>query len=48
MGTKGAPHRTPVKGLWFVGAQSESGAGINNVMEGAWRAVRMMRREYRL
>ncbi len=48
MGTKGAPHRTPVKGLYFIGAQSESGAGINNILEGAWRAVRMIRKDYRL
>jgi all-trans-retinol 13,14-reductase len=48
MGTKGAPHRTPVKGLYFVGAQSESGAGINNVLEGTWRAVRMIRKDFRL
>jgi phytoene dehydrogenase-like protein len=48
MGTKGAPHRTPVRGLYFVGAQSESGAGINNVLEGTWRAVRMIRKDFRL
>ncbi|MBN1532360.1 MAG: NAD(P)/FAD-dependent oxidoreductase [Spirochaetes bacterium] len=48
MGKKGAPHRTPVRGLWFVGAQSESGAGINNVLEGTWRAVRMLRRAHRI
>ncbi|TAL30731.1 MAG: NAD(P)/FAD-dependent oxidoreductase [Spirochaetes bacterium] len=45
MGTKGAPHRTPVRGLWFIGAQSESGAGMNNVVEGAWRAARMIMKE---
>ena len=44
MGRKGAPHQTPVDGLYFMGAQSESGAGINNVMEGAWRAVRLVRK----
>jgi len=48
MGTKGAPHRSSIPGLWFVGAQSESGAGINNVMEGSWRTVRMIRKEYNL
>lgn len=42
MGKKGAPHKTPVRGLWFLGAQSESDAGINNVMEGAWRTVKLM------
>jgi len=44
MGRKGALHQTPVDGLYFMGAQSESGAGINNVMEGAWRAVRLVRK----
>lgn len=28
-------HTTPVKGLYFVGQQSESGGGIGNVMNGA-------------
>jgi prolycopene isomerase len=42
MNKKAAPHRTPVEGLWFVGSQSESGAGINNVVEGAWRVARMI------
>jgi phytoene dehydrogenase-like protein len=48
MGTRGAPHRTSIKGLYFVGAQSESGAGMNNVIEGSWRAVRMIRKDFRL
>ena len=48
MGTKGAPHRTPIKGLYFVGAQSESGAGLNNVLEGSWRAARFVRKDFKL
>ena len=28
MGKSGAPHRTPFKGLWFLGGQSESGPGV--------------------
>lgn len=48
MGTKGAPHRTPIKGLYFVGAQSESGAGLNNVLEGSWRAARLIRTDWKL
>lgn len=48
MGTKGAPHRTPIKGLYFVGAQSESGAGLNNVLEGSWRAARLIRKDCKL
>ena len=43
MGRPGAPYRTPVEGLWFVGAQSESGAGMNNVIHGVWQAVTQIR-----
>ena len=43
MGKPTTPHRTSIEGLWFAGAQSESGAGINNVMDGAWRVARMIR-----
>jgi len=42
MGKSGVPHKTPIRGLWFIGAQSESGAGINNVMHGAWRTMKMI------
>ena len=28
LGRSGAPHRTPFKGLWFIGSQSESGPGV--------------------
>jgi phytoene dehydrogenase-like protein len=45
LGRSGAPHRTPIRGLWFVGAQSESNAGVANSIVGAWRAVRMIRKE---
>jgi phytoene dehydrogenase-like protein len=34
------PHKSPVEDLWFVGAQSESGGGVNNVMPGAYRIAR--------
>jgi all-trans-retinol 13,14-reductase len=34
MGKSGAPHKTPVDGLWFLGAQSESAGGVNNVTLG--------------
>ena len=42
MGKSGMSHRTPFEGLWFVGAQSESGAGINNVMHGVWKTMMMI------
>lgn len=40
MGTKGAPHQTPVDGLWFVGQQSESGGGLPGVIPGAYRTAK--------
>jgi phytoene dehydrogenase-like protein len=45
MGKGGVPHRTPIRGLWFIGSQSESGGGVANVMSGARRAVQMMLKE---
>jgi phytoene dehydrogenase-like protein len=35
IGNKQPPHRTPIDGLWFIGAQSEGGGGILNVVIGA-------------
>ncbi|MFN2151615.1 MAG: phytoene desaturase family protein [Anaerolineales bacterium] len=40
MGKSGAPHKTPIEGLWFVGAQSESGGGLPNVIPGAYRTAK--------
>jgi len=48
LGRSGIAHRTPVSGLWFVGSQSESGAGVGNVMQGARRAVRAALRTSRV
>jgi phytoene desaturase len=45
MGKSGAPHRTPFKGLWFIGAQSESSGGVPNVMLGARRTFKMVQKE---
>jgi phytoene dehydrogenase-like protein len=45
MGKSGAPFRTPFKGLWFLGAQSESGGGVINVIRGARRVYRLVRKE---
>ncbi|MFA5787563.1 MAG: NAD(P)/FAD-dependent oxidoreductase [Actinomycetota bacterium] len=42
MGMTGAPHRTPFEGLWFIGAQSESGATVNGVLLGARKACKMI------
>jgi len=39
IGNKPPAHRTPIAGLWFIGAQSESGGGVLNVMTGARKVV---------
>ena len=44
MGAWQVPHETPVEGLWFVGAQSETGGGVNSVMPGAYRTARAISR----
>jgi phytoene dehydrogenase-like protein len=35
-------HRTPIRGLWFVGAQSEAFGGVTGAMTSARKAVGMM------
>jgi len=42
IGNKPPTHKTPIRGLWFIGAQSESGGGIVNVMTGAQKTVRQI------
>ncbi len=44
-GKSGAPHRTPVKGLWFIGSQSESGGSVPGVMRGARKVIDLVRAE---
>lgn len=38
-------HKTPIKGLWFVGAQSENFGGVVTGMVGAENAVKMLLKE---
>lgn len=40
LGAWRVPHETPIKGLWFVGAQSESGGGVNNVIPAAHKVTK--------
>jgi phytoene dehydrogenase-like protein len=40
MGNKPPAHKTPIKGLWFIGAQSESAGGVLNVMVGAQKVAK--------
>ena len=39
IGNKPPAHKTPIHGLWFIGAQSESGGGVVNVMAGAQKTA---------
>ncbi len=43
----GPGYETPIQGLWFIGSQSKSGGGVQNVMVGARDAVRMIRERLR-
>ena len=44
MGKGGVPHRTPIDGLWFLGAQSETAGGVAGVTVGARTAVTKIRK----
>jgi prolycopene isomerase len=39
------PHKTPVEGLWFIGAQSESGGGVNNVLPSSYKTAKLILQE---
>jgi phytoene dehydrogenase-like protein len=39
LGAWKVPHQTPVNGLWFVGAQSESGGGVGAVLTAAYKTA---------
>ena len=47
MGAWKVAHQTPVEGLWFIGAQSESGGGMNAVIPSAYKVARIENRESR-
>ena len=42
IGNKPPAHKTPIDGLWFIGAQSESTGGILNVMTGAQKVAKQI------
>jgi all-trans-retinol 13,14-reductase len=42
IGNQPPAHKTPIEGLWFIGAQSESTGGILNVMVGAQKVARQI------
>jgi phytoene dehydrogenase-like protein len=45
MGEENPPHRTPIQGLWYIGAYSESGGGVAGVSAGARNVVKMILKE---
>jgi all-trans-retinol 13,14-reductase len=45
MGAWRAPHKTPVAGLWFVGAQSESGGGVGAIIPAAYKTAQRILKE---
>jgi all-trans-retinol 13,14-reductase len=46
MGKKGGPHRGPLRGLWFIGSQSEKeGGGVCGTMEASRKVIMMIRKE---
>jgi phytoene dehydrogenase-like protein len=42
IGNKPPSHKTPIAGLWFIGAQSESSGGVLNVMVGAQKVAKRL------
>lgn len=46
MGKSGGPHRTPIKGLWFVGSQSEKvGGGVSGTMAASKKVIQMIEKD---
>ena len=41
-GKPGIQHKTPIDGLWFVGAQSEGGDAVTNVLTSAHKVAKMI------
>ena len=42
IGNKAPAHQTPIQNLWFIGAQSESGGGVLNIMTGARKVAKQI------
>ncbi|TFG06601.1 MAG: NAD(P)/FAD-dependent oxidoreductase [Promethearchaeota archaeon] len=40
MGKEAIPHETPIKNLWFIGSQSESGAGLCPIISDTARLIK--------
>jgi phytoene dehydrogenase-like protein len=46
MGKSGGPHKSPIKNFWFIGAQSEGGAGLANLLPDTNRTMKKILKEY--
>lgn len=42
LGQVNPPHKTPIEGLWYIGAYSESGGGVMGVAVGARNVIKMI------
>jgi len=47
MGKSGIPHKTPIEDLWFIGAQSESGAGLPNIISDTSRTMKKIIKDFK-
>lgn len=45
MNQQNPPHHTPIQGLWYVGAQSESGGGVAGVVAGTRKGILKLLKE---
>ena len=45
LGQNNPSHRSPIKGLWYVGAYSEDGGGFTGAVKGAWKTAKMILKE---
>jgi phytoene dehydrogenase-like protein len=45
LGQKNPPHRSPIEGLWYIGAYSENSGGLSGAVKGAWKTTKMILKE---
>ncbi len=43
----GIPHKMPIENLWFIGAQSESGAGLPNIISDTSRTMKKILKDFK-
>jgi prolycopene isomerase len=47
MGKSVIPHKTPIQNLWFIGAQSQSGAGLPNIIADTARTMKSIFKSFK-